>query len=82
MINKSIEITNQQNSWIKNQVETGHFDNESEVVRELIYARQVQEQESSYEIDAIRQALIEGEKSGICHQSIDEIWQEARLNNG
>ncbi|MCF6299759.1 MAG: type II toxin-antitoxin system ParD family antitoxin [Proteobacteria bacterium] len=78
MINKSIEVTNQQDLWIKHQIEIGHFDNESEVVRELIYARQIQEQESIYDIDVIRKALIEGEKSGVCHQSIDEIWQEAR----
>lgn len=82
MINKTIELTNQQDLWIKQQVESGQFDNESEVLRELIHAKQIQEQENSHEIDAIRKALIEGEKSGICHESIDEIWQEARIKNG
>jgi hypothetical protein len=33
--------------------------------------------ETPAEIEAIRAALIEGEKSGFCNQSIDEIWEEA-----
>jgi len=78
MINKTFAVTNQQDMWIKQQVKTGHFDNESEVVQELIFARQIQEQES---ISEIRDALIEGEESGICNLSIDEIWQEARSND-
>ena len=47
MINKNIELTSQQDSWIKHQIEIGYFDNESEVVRELIHARLVKEREST-----------------------------------
>ena len=64
--------------WIKQQVKTGHFDSENEVVQELILTRQIQQQES---LSDIRNALIEGEKSGICNLSIDEIWQETRSND-
>lgn len=78
MVKKSISVTDQQDSWIKSQIESGHYGNESEVVRELIRERQIREQESTTEIEAIRAALIEGEQSGFSDRSVDEIWQEAR----
>lgn len=43
MVKKSISVTEQQNSWIKAQIQTGHFGNESEVIRELIRERQLRE---------------------------------------
>ena len=78
MVKKSITVTEQQDSWIKAQIESGHFGNESEIIRELIRERQLREQETSAEIDAIRVALIEAEQSGISDRSVDEIWQNAR----
>jgi len=78
MVKKSITVTEQQDSWIKTKIESGHFGNESEIIRELIRERQLREQETSAEIDAIRVALIEGEQSGLSDRSVDEIWQDAR----
>ena len=78
MVKKSISVTDRQDAWIKAQIASGHFGNESEVVRELIRERQMREQETSDEIEAIRAALIEGEQSGPGKKSVDEIWQEAR----
>ena len=75
MVKKSISVTAQQDAWIKAQVETGHFGNESEVVRELIRERQIREQETPEEIKAIRAALIKGEQSGISDLTPDEIMQ-------
>ncbi|MGB5245967.1 MAG: type II toxin-antitoxin system ParD family antitoxin [Woeseia sp.] len=78
MVKKSISITDQQDSWIKSQIKTGHYGNESEVVRELIRERQLRDQETPAEIEAIRAALIEGEESGFSNRSVDEIWEDAR----
>ena len=78
MVKKSITVTDQQANWIKAQIESGHFGNESEVVRELIRERQIRERETPDEIEAIRAALIEGEQSGFSNSSVDEIWEEAR----
>lgn len=78
MVKKSISVTNQQDSWIKAQIKTGHFGNESEVIRELIRERQIREQETPEEIAAIRAALIKGEQSGFSNRSVEEIWEEAR----
>ena len=82
MVKKSISVTDQQDIWIKAQIDTGHYGNESEVVRELIRERQIRERETPEEIAAIRSALIEAEKSvmqkGYSKKSIEEIWEEAK----
>jgi antitoxin ParD1/3/4 len=49
MVKKSISVTNQQDSWIKAQIKTGHYGNESVVVRELIRERQLRDQETPAE---------------------------------
>ena len=59
-IRKTITLTDQQDTWIKAQIESGGYTNDSEYIRDLIR----REQERSAELDAIRQALIEGEQSG------------------
>lgn len=85
MIKKSISVTDQQDNWIKAQIETGRYGNESEVVRELIRERQIREQETPEEIAAIRAALIEAEESvkrdGYSKRSVDEIWEEAKASH-
>lgn len=59
-VRKTITLTDQQDSWIKTQIEAGHYTNDSEYIRDLIR----REQERNAEIEAIRTALIEGEASG------------------
>lgn len=78
IVKKSISVTTQQNDWIKAQIKTGHYGNESEVVRELIRERQILEKENSLELKSIRAALIVGEKSGFTSQSPQEILAEIK----
>lgn len=59
-VRKTITLTDKQDSWIKTQIDAGHYTNDSEFIRDLIR----REQERSTEISAIRAALIEGENSG------------------
>jgi antitoxin ParD1/3/4 len=59
-VRKTITLTDQQDDWIKSQVEGGHYTNDSEYIRDLIR----REQERGAETEMIRSALIEGEKSG------------------
>lgn len=82
MIKKSITVTDQQDSWIKAQIEKGFYGNESEVVRELIRERQLQEQESHSDIEAIRAKLISAEQSGFTNQTPEEILQEIKQGLG
>jgi antitoxin ParD1/3/4 len=82
MVKKSISVTENQEKWVKSQVEGGRFGNESEVIRDLIRERQAKEHETPEEIKAIREALLEGEKNGFSEKSIDDIWREARKDHG
>ena len=59
-VRKTITLTEQQDNWVKAQIEAGHYTNDSEYIRDLIR----REQERSAELDAIRAALIESEASG------------------
>jgi antitoxin ParD1/3/4 len=59
-IRKTITVTDQQDKWIKAQIEGGDFTNDSEYIRDLIR----RDQARSSEIDAIRGELIKGEQSG------------------
>ena len=85
MVKKSISVTDHQDRWIKAQIQSGHFGNESEVVRELIRERQIREQETQADIEAIRSALIEGEQSGFSNRTPDDIIKaviERKRSNG
>jgi antitoxin ParD1/3/4 len=59
-VRKTITLTDKQDDWIKAQIAAGDYTNDSEYIRDLIR----REQERTAEVDAIRQALIEGENSG------------------
>ncbi len=82
MVKKSITVTDQQDRWIKAQIDMGHYGNESEVVRELIRERQLREQETSREIEAIRAKLIRAEQSGFTDQSPAEILKDIKSGLG
>ena len=59
-VRKTISLTDQQDGWIKAQIQAGHYTNDSEYIRDLIR----REQERSAQTDVLRAALIEGENSG------------------
>ncbi|AFY71999.1 addiction module antidote protein, CC2985 family (plasmid) [Thalassoporum mexicanum PCC 7367] len=69
MVKKSISVTEHQDNWIKAQIESGHYGNESEVFRDLIRERANRDAE----VEAIRAALIVGEQSGISERKPDQI---------
>ncbi len=60
MHRKTITLTEQQDDWVKGQVESGHFGNDSEYIRDLIR----RDQQTKERLATLRQALIEGESSG------------------
>lgn len=59
-VRKTITLTDKQDEWIKAQIEAGHYNSDSEYIRDLIQ----REQERGSETEAIRAALVEGEASG------------------
>jgi len=66
---KTITVTDQQDDWIKSRIAAGEFTNDSEYIRDLIR----RDQARFSEIEAIRAALIEGEKSGISDRTPQEV---------
>lgn len=59
-VRKTITVTDAQDSWIKAQIDSGQYTNDSECIRDLIR----REQEQRFSLEAIRSALIAGEASG------------------
>ncbi len=57
---KTITVTEQQDKWIKAQIDGGDFTNDSEYIRDLIRRDQARQSE----VDAIRRELIKGEEGG------------------
>lgn len=82
MIKKSIAVTEQQNDWIKGQLSSGAYGNESEVIRDLIRERQAKEQESAEEIMRIRALLQEAEGRGFTSLSKEEMRQKFKADLG
>ena len=73
LVKKSITVTDRQEQWIRVQVASGEYGNDSEYVRDLI--RRDQEQNARYR--ALKAAVQEGLDSGISDKTVGEIWAEA-----
>lgn len=78
MPRKSITFTDAHNQWLKAQVASGQYRSESEVISDLIRDRQ----NRNTGIEAIRLALIEGEKSGISDRMPEDIRKEVQERLG
>lgn len=59
-VRKTITVSVQQDAWIAAQIEAGRYTNDSEAIRDLIR----REQDRIFEVDRVREALIEGEACG------------------
>lgn len=70
---KTITLTKQQDDWVKAQITSGDYTNDSEYFRDLI--RRDQEQNGRFK--ALKAAIQDGLNSGVSHRSIGEIWAEA-----
>jgi antitoxin ParD1/3/4 len=78
-VRKTITLTDQQDGWVKAQIQAGRYTNDSEYIRDLIR----REQERTAQVDAVRAALIEGENSG-APQAFDAqaFKQQMRATHG
>lgn len=78
-VRKTITLTDAQDNWIKAQVASGGYTNDSEYFRDLI--RRDQEKAS-----ALKAAIDEELASGPDSRSLDDIWAAAearyRASNG
>jgi antitoxin ParD1/3/4 len=73
MTRKTITITYQMDDWVKKQIDTGRYGNDSEYFRDLIrrdQARRQAELKLGEMIDA-------AEASGVSKRSASEVWADA-----
>ena len=73
LVKKSITVTDRQERWIRAQIASGEYGNDSEYVRDLI--RRDQEQNAQFR--ALKEAIQEGLESGVCDKTVKEVWAEA-----
>ena len=73
---KTITFTEQQDQWIKAQIERGSFMNDSEYIRDLIRRDQ-----DSAKFQALKEAVQEGLESGVSDRTVPQIMEgvETRL---
>ena len=68
---KTITVTEQQDQWIKAQIERGHFTNDSEYIRDLI-----QRDQDSAKFQTLKDAIREGLDSGVSDRTVPQIMAE------
>ncbi len=71
-IRKTVTFTEQQDKWIKAQIEAGEFTNDSEYLRNLVR----QDQANSAKFLSLKSKLIEGLESDVGTKSLPEIMKE------
>lgn len=76
MQRKTITLTEQQEQWIKTQVNQGHYGNDSEYIRDLL-RKEMQKQDAEFQL---KNLIDEAEASGQSDKTPHQIWQQA-LNN-
>ena len=62
MHRKTITVTEQQDNWIKQQIESGQYGNDSEYIRHLLREDQRRQQAEQNLLTIMKQAL----ESGVC----------------
>jgi antitoxin ParD1/3/4 len=77
-VRKSITFTDTLSNWMQSLVSSGEYANESEYVRELVR----KDREKNAKLQALREAIDEGLKSGVSTRSVSDILKskEAQLH--
>ena len=73
LVKKSITVTDRQERWVRAQISSGEYGNDSEYFRDLI--RRDQEQNAHFR--ALKDAIQQGWESGVSDKTVREIWAEA-----
>lgn len=74
MLRKTITVTQEQDTWIKSQIKSGQYGNDSEYMRDLVR----KDQEYKQKLSALRSALKDGEDSGSSTVSMNDILVKAK----
>lgn len=77
MATMNVSLPDPMKAWVEAQVDSGHYSNVSDYIRDLI--RRDQEYQDKREI--LIKALIAGEGSGISECGIDAIWKDVKARH-
>lgn len=77
MATMNVSLPDPMKAWVEAQVETGHYSNASDYVRDLI--RRDQEYRDKREI--LVKALIAGEDSGVSGKDVEAIWKSVKARH-
>ena len=77
-VRKTITLTAKQDQWIKAQITSGDFTNDSEYIRDLV--RRDQEQNARFQ--ALKIAIQEGLDSGVSEKTVTDIMEEVEVRLG
>ncbi|MGI9305105.1 MAG: type II toxin-antitoxin system ParD family antitoxin [Gammaproteobacteria bacterium] len=82
MTRKTITITNKQEEYVRAQIESGDYGNDSEYFRDLVRRDQTRNKAEA----ELRRMLEKTEAGGISKRTVEEIWAAAeeryRAKNG
>jgi len=78
MTRKTITIPASMDEWVKSQIGTGRYGNDSEYFRDLIR----HDQEKQEKLTALRAAINAGRESGISHKTMDDVLRDAQAEAG
>ena len=71
-VRKTVTFTEQQDKWIKAQIEAGEYTNDSEYLRNLVR----QDQANHIKFLSLKNKLIQGLESGVSTKSLPDIMKE------
>lgn len=78
MVRKTITLPEPMDEWVKTQVESGRYANDSEYVRDLIRRDQDLADRRRAADDELRRLIQEGIDSGISPRSSREIYEDVK----
>jgi antitoxin ParD1/3/4 len=65
MPTRNVNLTEELDRFVRSKIKTGRYENASEVVRAALRNLEWEEREYEAKLDALRNAIAEGEQSGI-----------------
>jgi len=71
-IRKTVTFTQQQDNWIKSQINAGEYTNDSEYLRDLVR----RDQAKKGKFNTLKSAIQTGLESGISEKSVPDIMNE------
>jgi len=78
IVKTTLSLTDLDRKWMDEIIASGEYVSNSEYIRNLIRRDKERRIETPAEIEAIRAALIEGEKSGISDRTPQQIVEAAK----